>query len=429
MKVSLFKSIVLGIILILLPVTSAAQGNKQYDRSELTVKSQQVKNSEGDVEAVKVGVYAGKKQLNEYTYELEPAIPKEMSKLIGVVTETDLNFDGIPDADIYLGYLGGYANNTHHEALLWNAKNHCFEQAENYGEIGEPMVDEEGQYITTVLSAGPDHRETSYYRWHGKRLEHYLSEVWAIESDEVTDFSGVLNLPSTRIDCKLDGKIPVNMIFQRKGDCVAGYIYYPKAKHPAPIMMIGTVTEYEGKDYYYLKEYQADGIITGSISLTLKTDTYPEFLEGTWTNPKTEKEMTMQEMTFSRDAPKWYTTSLFVPEDPGNIGKEYSFQKYDMMYGSMMGGHITFKAAGKNKVHFECGNVRHNIAEGSSDPNRPAVLKGNMFEYRDVNECGYGFRATFYKRFAYLETITGNETLDCFGMGASFDGIYIKVKQ
>ena len=410
-------------------LTLAAHAEKEYERKDLTVKSQQVKNSEGDVSLVKVGVYAGKTLVSEFSYELEPAIPKEMSELIGVVTEADLNFDGIPDADIYLGYLGGFANNTHHEALLWNAEKHCFEQAEGYGEIGEPMTDEEGHYITTVLSAGPDHRVTDYYRWHGNELVHYLSNTWAMDDEEVIDFSGVLNLPSTRIDCKLDGKIPVNMIFQREGNCVAGYIYYPKAKHPAPIMMIGTVTEYEGKDYYYLKEYQADGIITGSISLTLKTDIYPQILEGTWTNPKTEKEMTMQEMTFSRDAPKWYTTSLFVPEDPGNIGKEYSFQKWDTMYGSMMGGRITFKAAGKNKVHFECGNVRHNIAEGSSDKDRPAVLKGNMFEYRDVNECGYGFRATFYKRFAYLETITGNETLDCFGMGASFDGIYIKVKQ
>ena len=73
--------------------------------------------------------------------------------------------------------------------------------------------------------------------------------------------------------------------------------------------------------------------------------------------------------------------------------------------------------------------VRHNIAEGQSDPDRPALLRGNMFEYNDVNECGYGFRATFYTRFAFLETITGNESLGCFGMGASFDGVYIKVKQ
>jgi hypothetical protein len=94
-----------------------------------------------------------------------------------------------------------------------------------------------------------------------------------------------------------------------------------------------------------------------------------------------------------------------------------------------MGGHITFRAAGKNKVHFECGNVVRNIAEGRSDENRPAVLEGNTFEYRDVNGCGYGFRATFYPKFVVLKSITDGETLECFGAWSSFDGIYIKIKQ
>ena len=73
--------------------------------------------------------------------------------------------------------------------------------------------------------------------------------------------------------------------------------------------------------------------------------------------------------------------------------------------------------------------MRHNIAEGSSDDDRPAVLNGNIFEYREVNECHYGFRATFFPRFVVLSTITDYKSLDCFGMGAAFDGVYIKVKQ
>ena len=137
----------------------------------------------------------------------------------------------------------------------------------------------------------------------------------------------------------------------------------------------------------------------------------------------------MKNLTSSREKPKWFTGSVLTPEDPGNIGKEYSFQEWHLGYESMMGGNITFRAAGKNKVHFECTNVRHNIAEGKSDKGRPAELKGNKFEYRHVNECGYGFKATFYQRFVMLETITGNESLECFGAGAAFDGVYIKVKQ
>ena len=410
-------------------LTLTAHAEKQYERKDLTVKSQQVKNKDGDVSLVKVGVYAGKTLVEEFSYELEPAIPKELAETVGTVSEDDLNFDGIADADIYLGYLGGFANNTLHEALLWDKRQHCFVKAEGYGGIGEPIVNEDTKCIQTVLSAGPDRRETSYYRWEGNRLVHYLSNTWAMDDEDVVDFSGVLNLPTYRLDGKLDGRIPINIVFQREDNCVAGFIYYPKAKHPAPILIAGSVMQYQGNDVYFLREYQSDGIITGVISLTLKVDTYPETLSGTWTNPKTEKEMKMTNLTFSHEAPKWFTQSALTHENPGNIGKEYSFQKWDPMYGSMMGGHITFRAAGRNRVHFECGNVRHNIAEGQSDPDRPALLRGNMFEYNDVNECGYGFRATFYTRFAFLETITGNESLGCFGMGASFDGVYIKVKQ
>ena len=80
-------------------------------------------------------------------------------------------------------------------------------------------------------------------------------------------------------------------------------------------------------------------------------------------------------------------------------------------------------------MHFECANVVNNIAEGKSSEGRPAVLKGNSFEYREVNGCHYAFRAVFYPQFVVLKTISGHETLDCFGAHSAFDGIYIKVKQ
>lgn len=238
-----------------------------------------------------------------------------------------------------------------------------------------------------------------------------------------------VELTMHRIDAKLDGRIPINIVWQQLDDLLAGYIYYPKAKHPAPILIAGGVTTYDGKDYYYLKEYQDDGTITGIITLTTNSGNASKVLEATWTNPKTDKEMSMSSIAYSHKTPTWFAQSPLIAEDPGNIGREYSFQKWDIMYGSMMGGHISFKAAGKNKVHFECCNARHNIAEGQSEQGRPAVLKGNTFEYRDVNECGYAFRATFFQRFVHLKTISDNESLGCFGSGAAFDGVYIKVKQ
>ena len=220
----------------------------------------------------------------------------------------------------------------------------------------------------------------------------------------------------------------VVIAFQKNTDgIVAGYIYYPKAKNPAPIMIAGTVSRDGSGEYYLLNEYQADGSVSGIINLSGSVD--EGRLEGAWVNPKTQKQMKIAEPYISHEAVKWFNKSLLVPEDPSNIGKSYAFQQWNESYKSIMGGQISFKAAGKNKVHFDCGNTAHNIALGKSAAGRPAVLRGNVFEYNNVNECGYGFRATFFPRFVVLTTTSAPATLKCFGMGASFDGIYVKVKQ
>ncbi len=258
-----------------------------------------------------------------------------------------------------------------------------------------------------------------------------FATVVMAQTSKTTDFSGLLNYPCHRINAKLDGRTPVNIIFQRGEDrLLAGYIYYPKASKPAPIMILGNVFNIEGKDYYYFSEYQSDGVITGHISLILNEGDFSSGeVEGTWTNPKTGKEFKLTELSWSHEIPEWFTESLLIPEDPGNIGVRYSFQEWDIYAQQMAGGHITFSAAGKNKVHFECCNARHNIAEGRSTAGRPAVLHGNTFEYHEVNECHYAFRATFYSRFVRLTSISDTPTSGCFGSGAAFDGIYIKVKQ
>ena len=423
----------LFIILLVTMVTMPLLAQQQYERKDFSFRLTYERNAEGEINLVNVGTYVGDKKFDEFSFELALALSEEMAKETISYSEPDINFDGYPDFDIYLGYMGGFANNTQHEALLWDQSQHRFIEPEGYGGIGEPDFDSVRKVISTVLSAGPDHRVTTYYGWQGSKLTEYLSDTWAIESkdDSFVDYSGVVNLQCHHFDAKLDGRIPVTIMLQKTNDSIAaGYIYYPKAKNPAPIMLAGNVINYDGTDNYNVAEYQAEGTITGFIHIEHKAiDQYDNKVEGTWINPKTLKELTLADMRYSHEAVKWFTQSLLTPEDPGNIGREYSFQQWDVKYQSMMGGNITFRAAGKNKVHFTCSNAQHNIAEGGSSKDRPAQLNGNVFEYYNLNECGYGFRATFFPRFVVLKTLTGYGSTDCFGMGASFDGVYIKVKK
>lgn len=409
----------------------AAVQAQTYERKDFTFKATKVKNADGEISEVQFGTYAKGKLIKEYTFELSVPVSEDMAETIGTYSEEDLNFDGYPDVSVYLGYYGGFATNIQQDALLWDQAQHGFVYPEGFTGLGEMMLDKEKKCLMHTGSLGPDDRVTSYYRWHGQKLQHYLDEVWAMDSEDDISFMDMLNYPLQRYDAKLDGRISVIIVFQRnEAGTVAGYIYYPNAKNPAPIMIVGSITQYNGKDIYGLTEFQPDGKASGFITLEQTTNgSWDDKVEGTWTNPKTEKQMKITDVFFLRECPKWFTKSLLTPEDPGNIGREYSFQQWRQGYDEYLGGHISFRAAGKNKVHFECSNVVRNIAEGRSEEGRPAELHGNTFEYRDVNECGYGFKATFYPKFVVLRSVTDGETLECFGAWSSFDGIYIKVKQ
>ncbi|MBO4850900.1 MAG: hypothetical protein J5529_08370 [Prevotella sp.] len=218
----------------------------------------------------------------------------------------------------------------------------------------------------------------------------------------------------------LDGKTAVRLAFEvNSSNIAAGHIYYPKAKHPARIMIIGYK---HSNGTYHLDEYQADGEITGNLSLIIKGGK----LTGQWTNPRTEKDMSFTNMR-TISFPKGFG-GLLTPDSPDKLGHEYAYKRYHTGMRELMGGHVSLKAAGKNRVHFDICNVPSNIAEGKSAPGRPAVLQGNTFTYTKVNECGYGFKAIFFPRFVVLETTTSYETLGCFGAHTAFDGIYIKTK-
>jgi hypothetical protein len=255
-----------------------------------------------------------------------------------------------------------------------------------------------------------------------------LMFAWTAQADVLGEYSFV---------GMLGDKIPVRLKFVVNGDEIAvGEIYYPKTKNPAPILVVGAPSSDNG--WYYLKEYQSDGTITGTMYFKVEGEDHadgPYISEGTWTNPMTEKSLPMKNFTTNDDAltgPVDVTAYLDY-EDPQNIGREYSYTIWNPHYESMMGGYVTFRAAGKHKLHFEVSNCPSNMAEGSSDPDRPAVLGDytyNYFNYDNVNECGYSFSAHFFKKFVVLKsTSLEPEAFNCFGAGVAFDGVYIKVKQ
>lgn len=225
----------------------------------------------------------------------------------------------------------------------------------------------------------------------------------------------------------LGEKIPVRLTFDVNSHGIAaGEIYYPNSKSPAPILIVGEKSEQ--LNMFFFREFQNDGVVTGYFNIELSGSNKGNLtLTGEWTNPKTSKSYKFRNMR-AVPVPNSYVTPL-QPESPDHIGTYYSYQCWSDRDDDMMGGNVTFSGAGKNKINFDVVNCPHNMAIGENEPGRPAVLNGNHFTYYNVNECGYGFEAFFYKRFVVLKDLTFGDTLFCFGMGTSFDGVYIKLTQ
>jgi len=131
--------------------------------------------------------------------------------------------------------------------------------------------------------------------------------VCAQELNEMKGFKGLLN-----------GKTAVEIVVSDKyndGDWItAGYCYYPKAKTPAPILLVAT-TETDktllpkGENHYMLKlvEYQPDGQITGIFRIWYtEVEGDYNFQRGTWTNPTTGKVMQMGQVKQFYEVPDWY---------------------------------------------------------------------------------------------------------------------------
>ena len=122
---------------------------------------------------------------------------------------------------------------------------------------------------------------------------------------------------------KLNGKIPFELLFESKfvsdNDFrTAGYMYYPNAKNPAPILVVGRPLKVNSKDpnadnlfHEGFTEYQPDGEITGKMDIQYyEVEGDYQFKTGTWTNPTTGKKLPMTNVEeHFNNLPSWYPGS------------------------------------------------------------------------------------------------------------------------
>ena len=102
---------------------------------------------------------------------------------IGRVTEDDINFDGIPDVQFFLGYENIYGNDTY-EAFVWNKEKGGFENVEVFSGIYAPEIVQDSQYILGTHREwleGVEYLDFQKYQWIDKVLT--LVDSWHEEID------------------------------------------------------------------------------------------------------------------------------------------------------------------------------------------------------------------------------------------------------
>lgn len=132
--------------------------------------------------------------------------------------------------------------------------------------------------------------------------------VWAQQHYENRGFKALMN-----------GKIPVEVMFQttRNQDgewMTAGYLYYPKAKNPAPILIVEgwypekqIVSKDEDETVSRFTEYQPDGESTGILYVTyVEVEGDFQMRRASWKNPTTGKVLQLSKFEEMRELPSWY---------------------------------------------------------------------------------------------------------------------------
>ncbi|MBR5028837.1 MAG: hypothetical protein IKX51_06425 [Bacteroidales bacterium] len=230
----------------------------------------------------------------------------------------------------------------------------------------------------------------------------------------------------------LGDKIPIELAFSVNGEyLVVGEITYTKNKNAKPILLVGDVND---DGLYTIAEYMSDGNITGWLSFRIN-DSFadgPVLYDGTWTNPKNYKSYEIN-VRSDPDSYKADYSRFYEYATPEEVAGEYQYRESNAANGQERMGYAKFTNAGEHKLNFDISVVTPNIAEGHNAPDRPAVLGKftyNFFYYENLNDCGYGFSAHFYKRFVVIRTISPQpESINCFGMGATLEGVYIKTNK
>ena len=168
----------------------------------------------------------------------------------------------------------------------------------------------------------------------------------------------------------MNGQIAVEVVFQTDMPdddwLMAGYIYYPNAKAPAPILIVnnwGDEKPSNSDDDYTFEcrfvEYQPNGEVTGILYLTCaEEEGFFQMKKGSWKNPTTGRVLKLTDFEETRELPAWWPGKPALFSAPKREDWKFLYKladKYDDTGDSewMNTIYVTFMANDKEMLSFE----------------------------------------------------------------------------
>ena len=112
--------------------------------------------------------------------------PKGMDFLggAGEIEEEDINFDGIPDVQLYLGSFSIDSPMEYYAAFVWDETSQSFKEVEAYAGLPNPTIDAEKQRIVSAYHDLSGAYNESIYGWKDGTMTLIGSRVEEAEEDE-----------------------------------------------------------------------------------------------------------------------------------------------------------------------------------------------------------------------------------------------------
>lgn len=110
----------------------------------------------------------------EFEHELverlaEEPSPEEAANYVD--DKTDINFDGIPDLQIYIGLNAVGRVSEYYAGFVWDDEDKCFAMVPGYDEISNPIVHPDTKTITSTARTDAVEITTWTMAWVGGQLE------------------------------------------------------------------------------------------------------------------------------------------------------------------------------------------------------------------------------------------------------------------